>query len=168
MKFPREVFNETLSKPSTWLKSSVLVGLAAGERGRSSFESSTARVMNVDKGMSMPNVVRMRCWTSRTALREMETATSVSGSRRPGPAGVGFAARGDSVDFGGLILTLLRSRWASLEMREDWSEEYEELIAPRKARTSPLRRWPLGPLAGILPASETGILFSRRSWATEG
>ena len=89
------------------------------ERGRSSFESSIARAMNVDKGMSTPRVVRIRCWTSRTALSEMETVISVSGSGRAGSEGVGFDEGGVLIDLGGLILILLRSRWPSLDMRED-------------------------------------------------
>ena len=89
------------------------------ERGRSSFESSIARAMNMEKGMSTPRVVRIRCWTSRTALREMETATSVSGSGRAGSEEVAFVEGGVLIDLDGLILILLRSRWPSLDMRED-------------------------------------------------
>lgn len=50
------------------------------ERGRSSFATSVARAMKVERGSVIPSVAWMRFWTSRTFLREMETATSVSGS----------------------------------------------------------------------------------------
>jgi len=76
-----------------------------------------------------------------------------------GRAGMSFGAAG---------LTLLRSRWLSLEMRLDCSEEYDFIIVPRYARTSPFSRRPLGPLAGILSTSDAGTPFSHRSWAIEG
>ena len=52
----------------------------------------------------------------------METAISVSGSGA-GADGVALDAGGGVTCLGGVILTLLRSRWPSLEIRADWSEE---------------------------------------------
>lgn len=63
---------------------------------------------------------------------------------------------------------LLRSRWLRFVIRADCSEGYDEDILPTYARTSPLRRRPLGPLAGIWSAWEEGMPFSWRSWATDG
>lgn len=83
MKLPLEVFGPTLSRPRTWLKSSSAEGFAVLERGRSSFASSVARAMNVERGRWTPRVVWMRFWTSRTAFSEMGTAISVSGSGSP-------------------------------------------------------------------------------------
>ena len=126
MKLPREVLELILSRPRTWLKSSFAVGAVVVERGRSSLATSVARAMNVERGSVMPRVVCRRFWTSRTALKEIETAISVSGS------GAGAAALGSdgmvllgggSIDFGGAILMLLRSRWARWVIRADWSEE---------------------------------------------
>ena len=57
VKLPREVLEPTLSRPRTWLKSSSAEGLAVLERGRSSFASSVARAMNVERGSVTPRVV---------------------------------------------------------------------------------------------------------------
>lgn len=97
------------------MNSSSADGLEVLERGRSSFASSVARAMNVERGSVTPRVVWIRFWTSRTAFREIETAISVSGS---GSGAVDAACVADDDDdeggggicFGGAIFTLLRSR----------------------------------------------------------
>ena len=53
----------------------------------------------------------------------METAISVSGSGAGVDEEAFAAADGEATRLGGAILTLLRSRWPSLEIRADWSEE---------------------------------------------
>lgn len=60
---------------------------------------------------------------------------------------------------GGAIWILLRSRRPSFDIRADCSEEYDAEITPIYARTSPFNSRPLGPVAGILSASEIGMPF---------
>ena len=97
------------------------------DRGRSSLASSVAREMNVERGMCIPRVSWIRFWVSRTALRDIETAISVSGlSSSPGRVGDGVSGLkggGEGICFGGATLILLRSRWLRFAIRADWSEE---------------------------------------------
>ena len=69
----------------------------------------------------MPKVLCIRSWSSVTALNEMETATSVSGSK----SGKAFSASkvgGAKGGAGDAILILLRSRCSSFEIRAVCSE----------------------------------------------
>ncbi len=125
--------------------------------------------MNVDRGSVTPNVVCIRFWTERTEDRDIGTAISVSVISGSGAAnGWALEAEGGGASFGGAGFALLRSRCPSLVIRADCSEEYEEDILPKYARTSPFSNRPFGPLAGILSASEAGTPFSWRSWTMDG
>lgn len=105
-------------------------------------------------GVGMP-----RIWSNR-ALTKSLLASSASA--------VGVAGADGSAGFGAAGWMLLRSRLPSLEIRADCSEGYEADIVPTYARTSPFSSRPLGPVAGILSASEVGMSFWRSNCATEG
>lgn len=80
------------------------------ERGRSVLESSTARATNDSRGMLTLRTLCILSCTSLTALNEMETAISVSGSgslRVSEDTGVGGGVAGFD---GAAILMVLRSR----------------------------------------------------------
>lgn len=123
MKLPLEVFGLILSRPRIWLKSSSEEGAEVAERGRSSFATSVARAMKVERGSVIPNVAWMRFCTSRTAFREMETAISMSAARAAVRGVLSEDVGGGAIGFGGASVILLKSRWVRLEIRTDWSEE---------------------------------------------
>ena len=83
-----------------------------------------ARLMKVSRGTSMPRVLYIRSWTSLTALKEMETAISVSTSAMGSGASATAAFVAGLVlgGAGGAILMLLRSRCSSFEIRAVCSE----------------------------------------------
>ena len=113
----------------------------------------------------------MRFWTDLTDEREIGMTISVSVSSMLGSGAFDFWIsffRDAHPALGGAGLTLLRSRCPSLVIRLDCSEEYDDDILPRYPRTSPLSNRPLGPLAGMLSASELDRPFSWSNWAIDG
>ena len=113
VKLPLVTLGSSFSKPSTALNNSSAVFLASCERGKLSFATSVARVTKVERGRVMPSVACTRFWTSRTEDRDIDTATSVSGTGSfVGVADSDGAEIGvDAVaSFGGATFMLLRSR----------------------------------------------------------
>ena len=86
--------------------------------------------MNVDSGRVIPRVDCTRFCTSSTALSDIVTATSVSGSGAIAFAAEVWLGGEDSAFLGGAIVTLLRSRCASFDIRADWSDAYEDEMFP--------------------------------------
>ena len=168
---PLGAFTLTLSSPNISLKSSSADGLVAAERGRSWLARSVARAMKVESGRVTPRVAWMRFWTDITDESETGMAISVSVSPTLGSGAFGFwvsFSRDAHIALGEAGLMLLRSICPSLVIRIDCSEEYDDDILPRYPRTSPLSNRPLGPLAGILSASELDRPFSWSNWAMDG
>lgn len=78
MYLPLEAIELMSFSPRISLKSSSFVGFIITEGGRSSFASSVARAINVERGRVTPRVSWMRFWTEITNDRETGMATSVS------------------------------------------------------------------------------------------
>lgn len=101
------------------MKSSSAEAVWVDAPGRSWLAALVARVMNVERGRVTPRVDWIRFWTSSTALSDILTATLVSTSGAGAFAAEGWVAAEGSAFLGGAILTVLRSRWASLDIRAD-------------------------------------------------
>ena len=102
------------------MKSSSAEAVWVDAPGRFWLAALVARVMNVERGRVTPRVDWIRFWTSSTAFSDILTATLVSTSGAGAFAAEGWVVGADGSAFlGGAILTVLRSRWASFDIRAD-------------------------------------------------